>query len=44
MNRRYLLQAAAFGASALAMPAIGRAQRSRVLRFVPYVDLAILDR
>lgn len=43
MNRRHLLQAASFGAAALAMPAIGRAQGAGVLRFVPYVDLAILD-
>ena len=43
MNRRNLLQTAALGAAALAAPRIGRAQASRVLRFVPYVDLAILD-
>lgn len=43
MRRRQLMQAASFGAAALAMPALGRAQGSRVLRFVPYVDLAILD-
>ncbi len=40
MNRRHFLQA---GAAALAAPRIARAQDARVLRFVPYVDLAILD-
>ncbi len=43
MNRRRLLQAASFGAAALAMPSLGRAAGASVLRFVPYVDLAILD-
>ena len=40
LNRRRLLQGAAFG---LAAPRIARAQPARVLRFAPYVDLAILD-
>ncbi len=39
MKRRSLLA----GAAVLAMPRIGRAQGQNVLRFVPYVDLAILD-
>ncbi len=39
MQRRTFLQAAA----ALAAPRIARAETSRVLTFVPYVDLAILD-
>ncbi|WP_158743805.1 ABC transporter substrate-binding protein [Acidisphaera sp. L21] len=43
MKRRSLLQSAALGAAALAIPRIGRAQNAKVLRFVPYVDLAILD-
>ena len=43
INRRILLQTAALGATALAAPRIGRAQNTNVLRFVPYVDLAILD-
>ncbi len=40
MNRRHFLLA---GTAALAAPRIARAQDARVLRFVPYVDLAILD-
>ena len=43
MDRRRLLKAAALGSVALAAPRIGRAADTRVLRFVPYVDLAILD-
>ena len=43
LNRRTVLQTMAAGAATLAAPRIGRAQGSRVLRFVPYVDLAILD-
>ena len=39
MHRRTVLGAAA----ALALPRLARAQNARVLRFVPYVDLAILD-
>ncbi len=38
--RRSLLATAA---AALAMPHVSRAQASRVLRFVPYVDLPVLD-
>ncbi|HTN09690.1 MAG TPA: hypothetical protein VL154_01815 [Acetobacteraceae bacterium] len=38
-RREFLLTAAA----ALAAPAIARAQGNNVLRFVPYVDLAVLD-
>jgi len=41
MKRRALLSA--LGASTLARPGVVRAQSARVLRFVPYVDLAILD-
>jgi len=40
MKRRTLLAATAAG---LAMPAIGRAQGSRTLRFIPHADLSILD-
>ena len=40
MKRRPLLTLAA---AALAMPAIARAQASRTIRFVPYVDLGITD-
>src|SRR4051794_2482850 len=39
MRRRSLLT----GAAVLAIPRIGRAQDRTTLRFVPYVDLAILD-
>lgn len=40
MRRRHFL---ATGAAALAAPRSASAQGSRVLKFVPYVDLAILD-
>ena len=43
IHRRQLLKAAGFGAAALAAPSIARSQDKNVLRFVPYVDLAILD-
>ena len=43
IQRRSLIQTAAMGAAALAAPQIGRAEGAQVLRFVPYVDLAILD-
>ena len=43
MRRRTLLQAAALAPAALAAPCIAQAENARVLRFVPYVDLAILD-
>lgn len=39
MKRRDLL----LGAAALAAPRLARAQGASVLRFVPYVDLAVLD-
>jgi peptide/nickel transport system substrate-binding protein len=39
MKRRNLL----LGAAALAAPRIARAEGASVLRFVPYVDLAVLD-
>ena len=40
MRRRTFLAASAAG---LAAPAIGRAQDSRVLRFIPQADLTVLD-
>jgi len=40
MQRRTLLTA---GAAALALPAIGRAEETRVIRFTPEADLAVLD-
>ena len=40
MKRRTFLAASAAG---LAMPAVGRAQGSRVLRFIPQADLTVLD-
>ena len=43
MERRHLLRVAGLAAATLATPRIGRAADSKVLRFVPYVDLAILD-
>ena len=44
MKRRGLIMgAAALAGSGLATPRIARAQGSKVLKFVPYVDLAILD-
>ncbi len=45
MRRRLLLLggAAALAASRLASPGLARAEGARVLKFVPYVDLAILD-
>ena len=41
MKRRDLL--AGFAAGALASPAAAETERARVLRFVPYTDLSILD-
>jgi peptide/nickel transport system substrate-binding protein len=41
MKRRTLLTG--FSAAAIAAPRIGRAQGSRVLRFVPQTDLSVLD-
>ena len=43
IHRRSLLQGAALSVAALAAPHVARSQRRNVLRFVPYVDLAILD-
>jgi len=43
VQRRSLLQGAAAGIVALAAPSVARSQGRNVLRFVPYVDLAILD-
>ncbi len=43
MQRRSLLQSAAASAGLLAMPALAGGASSRVIRFVPYVDLSILD-
>ncbi len=43
MRRRTLLGSAAAGSAILAMPAISRGAASRVIRFVPYVDLSMLD-
>jgi peptide/nickel transport system substrate-binding protein len=40
MQRRRLLAATA---AALAMPAVGRAQATRVLKFIPQSDLTVLD-
>lgn len=40
MRRRTFLAASA---AALAAPAVGRAQDSRVLRFIPQADLTVLD-
>ncbi len=40
MQRRTFLASAAAG---LSMPAVGRAQASRVLRFIPHADLSTLD-
>ncbi len=37
------MAASAWGAAALALPAVGRAQPSQVLRFIPQADLAVLD-
>jgi peptide/nickel transport system substrate-binding protein len=41
MKRRTLLTG--FSAAAIAAPRIGRAQGSRVLRFIPQTDLSVLD-
>lgn len=43
MKRRDLLKGAAATGAALAMPGIGRAQASSVLKFIPGANLAILD-
>ena len=39
MHRRNLLTAAAL----LAAPCLARADETRILRFVPYADVAIID-
>jgi peptide/nickel transport system substrate-binding protein len=43
MKRRSLLQSALLGVAALAAPSVGRAQGTRLLRFVPHADPASLD-
>jgi peptide/nickel transport system substrate-binding protein len=43
MERRTFLRGAALATAALAAPRIGRAASASTLKFVPYVDLAILD-
>ncbi len=43
MRRRHFLTGSAAGAAAIAMPAVGRAQARKVLRFVPNSDLTIVD-
>ena len=43
IQRRHLLQGAASSLAVLAAPNVSRSQGRNVLRFVPYVDLAILD-
>ena len=43
IQRRRLLQAASGITASLAMPRVARSQEDKTVRFVPYVDLAILD-
>ncbi len=43
MHRRTLLRSVAAGSAVLAMPSISRGASAKVIRFVPYVDLSILD-
>lgn len=43
MKRRTFLQAATMGSMGLSMPGIARGAETRVIRFVPYVDLSLLD-
>ena len=43
MDRRQFLKASAAAAALLPAPHIARAQDSRILRFVPYSDVAIID-
>lgn len=44
MHRRSLFAGiAGLGAAALAAPRLGHAQDSRILRFVPYADVAVID-
>ena len=42
-RRSFLATAAAASTMALARPSLSQTERSRVLRFVPYADLLILD-
>ena len=43
MRRRSLLQGVAAGSAALCLPSLARAEGASVLRFVPFVDLSLLD-
>lgn len=43
MQRRTLLRSAAACAATLSMPSVSRGADKQVIRFVPYVDLSILD-
>jgi peptide/nickel transport system substrate-binding protein len=43
MDRRHFLTAATVASAALAMPRVARSQDSKILRFIPQVDLSILD-
>ncbi|MDP9095789.1 MAG: ABC transporter substrate-binding protein [Pseudomonadota bacterium] len=43
VQRRHLIEGAVSSLVVLAAPNVGRSQARNVLRFVPYVDLAILD-
>ena len=43
MKRRTLLQTAGAGAAVLAAPRLARAQKDRVLKFIPQSDLTVLD-
>ena len=42
MKRRDLLVTSAAAGAALAMPALGRAQTKKTIKFVPQADLALL--
>ena len=43
MQRRHFLAGAAAAGAVLGRPALAQSERQRVLRFVPYTDLAIFD-
>ena len=43
MRRRTFLTAGAAVAGALAAPRVARSQESKILRFIPQVDLPLLD-
>ncbi len=43
MDRRTFLQMAVAGSAALAMPRFASGAGARTIRFVPYVDLLLLD-